>query len=234
MDAFPEVLRSELDWLAAELGAARDAEVLAGSTLVGAAEACTTEMEWQPLTQVAATIAKATRRRVAASGRSVRYSRLMLGLVAWLQSSRWRESRGNSASQVLAAPLDKVATKILARRHKKLLESGKRLKDGTPEERHRVRIAAKKARYATEFFQELHPGGRVKRHIERLTALQDALGWLNDAAVAHGLLGQIGKDHPELAGSADFARGFLRGHTPQEVRELASLWSKLGATKLPG
>lgn len=157
MDAFPEVLRSELDWLAAELGAARDAEVLAGSTLVGAAEACTTEMEWQPLTQVAATIAKATRRRVAASGRSVRYSRLMLGLVAWLQSSRWRESRGNTASQVLAAPLDKVATKILR---------------PAPQEAARERQAAQ------------------GRH--------------------------------------------SRGAPPRPHCELASLWSKLSATKLPG
>ena len=54
---------------------------------------------------------------------------------------------------------------------------------GTPEERHRVRIAAKKARYAMEFFQGLYPGGRAKRSVQRLSALQDALGWLNDAAV---------------------------------------------------
>ena len=70
--------------------------MLAGSTLVGAAQACP-ETEWRLLTQAAATIAKAKRGQAAASVRSVRYSRLMLGLVAWLQSSRWRESPGDMA-----------------------------------------------------------------------------------------------------------------------------------------
>ena len=230
---FPKALQTELDWLAGELGAARDADVLADSTLVRVAEACPMETELLPLKQAASTIARAKRRRAAASVGSVRYSRLMLGLVAWLQGSRWHESLDDSARQALAAPIDKRAAQILAERHKKLLESGKRLKDGSPEERHRVRIAAKKARYATEFFQSLRPAGRVKRYIKRLTALQDALGWLNDAAVADGLLRQLGKSHPELADSADFARGFLCGRTSQDVRKLAGLWTQFSAMKPP-
>ena len=191
------------------------------------------ETELLPLKQATSMIARAKRRRAAASVESVRYSRLMLGLVAWLQGSRRDDSLDHSARQALAAPLDKRAAQILVQRHTKLLESGKRLKNGSPEERHRVRIAAKKARYATEFFHRLHPAGRVKRYIRRLTALQDALGWLNDAAVADGLLRQLGKSHPELADSADFARGFLRGRTSQDVRELAGLWTQFSAMKPP-
>ena len=108
---FPEALQSELDWLAGELGAARDADVLADSTLVRVAEACPMETELLPLKQAASTIARAKRRRAAASVGSVRYSRLMLGLVAWLQGSRWHESLDDSARQALAAPLDKRAAK---------------------------------------------------------------------------------------------------------------------------
>ena len=230
---FPEALQSELDWLAGELGAARDADVLADSTLVRVSEACPMETELLPLKRATSMIARAKRRRAAASVGSVRYSRLMLGLVAWLQGSRRDESLDDSARQALAARIDKRAAKILAQRHKKLLESGKRLEDGSPEERHRVRIAAKKARYATEFFQCLHPAGRVKRYIKCLTALQDALGWLHDAVVADGLLRQIGKSHPELARSADFARGFLHGRTSQDVRELAGPWTQFSAMKPP-
>ena len=107
------------------------------------------------------------------------------------------------------------------------------LEDGSPEDHHRMRIAAKRTRYATEFFQGLHSTGRVKRYIKRLTTLQDALGWLNDAAVADGLLRQVGKSHPELANSANFARGFLCGRTPQDVRELADLWTQFSAMKPP-
>ena len=47
--------------------------------------------ELLPLKQAASMIARAKRRHAASVG-SVRYSRMVLGLVAWLQSSRWRES----------------------------------------------------------------------------------------------------------------------------------------------
>lgn len=226
---FPKALQGELDWLAGELGAARDADVLAGSTLVRVTEACPTEPELLPLIQAASKIATAKRRRAAASVGSVRYSRLMLGLAAWLKGSRWREFLDDSARQALAAALGKRAAKILAQRHQKLLARGKRLADGSPAERHRVRIAAKQTRYAAEFFQRLHPARRVKHYIKRLSALQDTLGWLNDAAIADGLLRQLGKSHPELADSANFARGFLQGRTVQEVRELCKLWTHVKA-----
>jgi inorganic triphosphatase YgiF len=229
----PVVLQSELEWLAGQLGAARDADVLADTTLARMADACPTEAELPPLKQAASMIARAKRQHAAGSVASVRYSRMMLGLVAWLHSSRWRESPDDSARQALAEPLDKRAAEILARRHKKLLESGKRLEHGTPEDRHRVRIAAKKARYAAEFFQRLRPARRAKRYIKRLTTLQDAIGSLNDATVADGLLRQVEKSHPGLADSTAFARGFLCCRTNQEVRELAELWEQCSAMKPP-
>ena len=230
---FPEALQGELDWLAGALGAARDADVLADSTLVKVAEGCSKEAELAPLREAASTVARAKRRRAQSSVGSVRYSRMMLGVVAWLQGSRWHGSLNDSSREALAAPLDKRAAKILVQRHQKLLESAKGLKDGLPEELHRMRIAAKNARYAMEFFQGRHPTRRVERYIEGLTALQDALGWLNDAAVAERLLGQIGKTHLELAHSAGFARGFLCGRAKQDVRELANLWAQFSAIKLP-
>lgn len=56
-------------------------------------------------------------------------------------------------------------------RHEKLIKRGKRLAHGIPVERHRVRIAAKKARYATEFFHSLYLTKLVDRYIRRLSAL---------------------------------------------------------------
>ena len=225
----PLFLQRELEWLSGELGAARDADVLADITLARMADDCPTAAELLPLKQAASVIAKAKRQRAAAAVGSVRYTRMMLGVVAWSQSSRWRESSEDSTRRALAAPLDKRAAKVIAKLHKKLLESGKRLENGSPEDRHRVRIAAKKARYATEFFQRLRPAGRVKRYIKRLTALQDAIGSLNDATVADKLLRQIESAHPELAHSTAFARGFLSCRSSQEVRELAELWKQCSA-----
>lgn len=96
-----------------------------------------------------------------------------------------------------------------------------------------MRIAAKKARYATEFFQSLHPAGRVKRYVRRLAALQDALGWLNDAAVADRLLHESEVGHPELAGSACFTRGYLRAATKQDLPGLAKLWEQFRSMEPP-
>lgn len=154
----------------------------------------------------------------------MRYSRLMLDLVGWLQASGCHESLDETALGRSSSHW-RSATRILVRHHEKPLQSGKRLAQGTPEERHQVRIAAKKARYATEFFQSSHPAGRVKRYLRRLAALQDALGWLNDAAVAGRLLHKIEVRHPELAGSASFTRGCLRADTKQDRSALADFGS---------
>jgi CHAD domain-containing protein len=157
----------------------------------------------------------------------------MLGLVGWLEASRWQEALDETALNALAEPLEKRATLILGRCHEKLIKSGKRLAHGTPEERHRVRIAAKKARYATEFFQSLHPARRVKRYLGCLAALQDTLGGLNDAAVADRLLHDIETSRPELSASASFTRGYLCAATRQDLLGLGRLWKQVSSMEPP-
>lgn len=82
----------DLAWLGGELGAARDADVLADGTLPKVIEACLQETDLLPLRQLASTIAGRKRRHAAEAVASVRYSRLMLSLVGWLQALRWHES----------------------------------------------------------------------------------------------------------------------------------------------
>jgi len=231
---FPPILQQELGWLGGELGAARDADVLADGTLSRVIEACPQETDLLPLAESATKIAHEKRQQAAAAVASTRYSRLMLGLVNWLQASRWRESPGESAALAsLAEPLERRATWILARRRKKLIESGQRLAHGTPEKRHQVRIAAKKLRYATEFFKSLCSVRRVERYISGLAALQDAFGWLNDVAVSDRLLREIETSHPESARGASFARGYLCAATKQDLPGLEKQWKKFSSMGPP-
>lgn len=230
---FPPTLEQELGWLASELGAARDADVLADGTLPKAIEICPQEAELLALRDVVSTIACEKRQQAAAAVASVRHSRLMLRLVAWLHTSHWRESLTETARGCLAAPLARRATRILACRHKKLIKLGRRLTESTPEVRHEVRIAAKKARYATEFFQSLYPSRRVKRYVSGLEALQDRLGWLNDAAVADSLLRELEVHRPGLTRGASFARGCLCATTKEDLRGLDKLWKGFTMTKPP-
>jgi CHAD domain-containing protein len=231
--AVPTALQRELAWLHGELGAARDADVLADNTLLTGIEDCPQEPDLLPLRQLAATIAGRKRRHAAAAVASLRHSRLMLALAGCCLPLRGHGSLDGATPKAVAEPLEKQATRILMLRHEKLLRSGKRLVHGTPAERHQVRIAAKKMRYATEFFQSLLPAKTVKRFVGRLAALQDALGWLNDAAVADRLLHEIALAHPELAGSAAFARGYLCAATRQDGPGLAKLWERFRSMAPP-
>lgn len=87
---FPAALQQELSWLGGELGAARDADVLADSTLLKVMEACPPEADLLPLRQLASTIAGEKRQQAAQAVASVRYSRLMLALAEPLDSERRR------------------------------------------------------------------------------------------------------------------------------------------------
>jgi CHAD domain-containing protein len=99
---------------------------------------------------------------------------------------------------------------------------------GTPDERYEVRIAAKKARYPTKFLQSPYPARHVKRYVSCLAALQDALGLLNEAALAHQFLGEIGADRLEAAWDASFARGYLCAATKHDIPGLGKVIRKRG------
>jgi CHAD domain-containing protein len=217
----------EVAWLGTVLGAARDADVLAESTLPRLIGTCPQEAQaLVPLGQWASSNAAAKRHQAAVAVASVRYARLMLGLFGWLQALRWRDSLDAAGLASLDEPLDKRAAQILARRERKLLKCGKRLAHATTEERHQVRIAAKKVRYATEFFVGLYSAGHFKRYLRRLADLQEYFGKMNDAAVADVMLREIEGGHPQLAGGAAFARGYVCAATGLDLPGLGRLWKR--------
>ncbi|MDX5318587.1 MAG: CHAD domain-containing protein, partial [Actinomycetes bacterium] len=59
-------------------------------------------------------------------------------------------------------------------------------------QRHRVRIEAKKLRYATEVTAELFADREPESFTEGLKDIQDALGALNDRAVAERIVREAG------------------------------------------
>ena len=73
------------------------------------------------------------------------------------------------------------------------------------EHRHRVRILAKRARYATDAIKPAF-GRKPRRFAKSLAGLQDSLGDLNDAVVAEAWLNQHG---PEMSPEATYAAGRL-------------------------
>lgn len=242
----PPALQPELDWLVAALGDARDWDVLAGSVVPALAEEL--EALQQPdgeladapdsamleQLQQAALAAVGARHALAADAAgSGRYTRLMLELARWLQLRGWRDAASKDALRQLKQPVPGFARQILQHDQRRLLKRGHNLRQASPETRHRARIAAKKSRYATEFFASLYPADKVRSYVGVLSGLQDELGWLNDLAVADRLLQQLPDGQPQLQAPAAFLRGYLAARAGNNLGKMAKAWKKFSAAKAP-
>jgi len=179
-------------------------------------------------------IAMQLRQQAATAVSSERYVRLMHTLGEWCEHAGWQASLGRKGIKALVRPLHRHAPRILMRRHELLIKRGKKLAHATPQQLHQMRIAAKKARYATLFFQSLLDAKPADRYLKRLGALQDAMGWLNDATSADRLLGEIETSHLDMARSASFARGYLCAVGQHDRDGVARLWKRFSAVGLPG
>jgi triphosphatase len=228
----PEALREELSWIAGELGEARDWHVLASATLPKASANVAHDADTRMLQHHAAAVAKRNRERAAQAVASPRYAQLMIELTIWLEQSAWRDAAPKHG-EALKATVKQLADKMLRARHRKLIKRGRHLPDLDPQQRHRARIAAKKLRYATEFFASLYPNRTMRRYITALGKLQDDLGWRNDAVVADELLKGLASQHPETAASAAYVRGFLAAHVVDDYAPLQALWKRFKRLSSP-
>jgi len=82
-----------------------------------------------------------------------------------------------------------VAPSLLGHHFKRAKKRGQTLE--TAAERHRLRIALKKLRYASEFFAPLYKDKAVARFMGPLKELQDLLGHLNDTAQLRAIVGRL-------------------------------------------
>jgi triphosphatase len=115
--------------------------------------------------------------------RSPRYAALLL------TGERWTMSAAPADSELL----QDMAKTTLQRSVKKLFKLARFFAALTPERRHRVRIQAKRLRYALDLFSVVLPKRATARYIDATAELQDLLGELNDAAVARTMFLQLGR-----------------------------------------
>lgn len=230
----PQPLCQELLWLGGELGAARDWAVLTDETLAdwrnGVLEAERPDggAGTGLLLQAAREAATQGRDAARAAVGGERYARLIWNLVIWVERQRVSDGAAEGgAAAVLAAPLASVASSWLEAAWLRLRRRARGLNQASASQRHRLRIAAKRMRYATEFLQSLHEPNCVRPFVARLTELQDELGRLNDAVVAQQLLQRLADGQLELAGPARHVRHWLdRRHRDDRRRLLLLLWRR--------
>jgi len=175
---WPE-LKEELRWLNRALGSTRDVDVVVENlrrqryrrlTLAGIEK----DLERR---------SKQTRTRLNKALHSARFDRFLASASEWIDRGPWTARADARAISRQDQPIGPFCERQISRWHKKLVRDGRELAELKEEERHRIRIRAKRLRYMLEMLSTvcpdryLSPYGRVERPIKRL---QRSLGDLSD------------------------------------------------------
>jgi triphosphatase len=111
---------------------------------------------------------------------SNRFRALVLATAERIESGDWTRNADDLARALRERPIAAAAADELRRRRKTILQRGARLNEIDPQRRHKLRIRAKKLRYASEFFADAFPDKKAvrrrKEFVAALEKLQDALG----------------------------------------------------------
>ena len=196
-DAKTPGIRAELKWLTNELGPAREFEVFLTRVVAPIGKQHMRLAGMRSLSNDLADRRSAAIARASAAASSPRFHALTRNIVAWLQTGGWREPHDRLVRERGEAPIETMACDQLNRRWKKIRKRGRLLAKLDPDARHRLRIQAKKLRYATEFYKAVFPGKKNgKRRAAFLSSLkdmQDCLGELNDIFVHEKLAAGLTK-----------------------------------------
>lgn len=194
-DAWHTRIAPDLKWFGDLLGDARDWDVFTDKTLTAYADADDSAERWQTLIAAADVKRRVARDKVRDALASKRYARLTLAFVEWL--ARFASHDDESPARFVS-----YAEKRIRKDYRRIARVPD-LVSLEPHERHRVRIHAKRLRYALEFFRSVTSRRTRDDTAKRLGELQTVLGEANDAAVAADRLASI----PE---ASDYQRGFAR------------------------
>jgi inorganic triphosphatase YgiF len=220
-----EAVEAELKWLTGELADARNLDVLVLETFQPVADKLADRPAAAAFGKALLAAQERGHERARKALASPRF-RLML-----LDAARWVEGCGDPEPRLVAraqgACAADYAAKALASRRRALCKRIDDLDWGDPFARHKARIAAKKMRYASEFFLGLGPKSRSDRYrpfVEALSEMQDKLGRLNDLAVAEAMVLhtlEAALDSPDRTQRIGYAAGVVMGRNLARADKLA-------------
>ncbi len=229
-----EQVVGELKWLAKALDDARDFDVFLAEALLTTPADGADEPSFDAfVAALRAAHAQAYDRALAAID-SPRCRLLFLDTLAWIDAGAWCESPALEAVHWRARPIKALANELLQARWRKLVKKGRKLAALSVPERHKLRIAGKKLRYAAGFFASLYTAKTHKRFGKAASALQDALGGLTDIAAGRTLMDRLTPPPADLLTSSAapwpaFTADRLSGH--RQADEARALKTALKAFK---
>lgn len=214
-----ETLKAELKWLTEQLGPAREFDVFVREGI----DPLRNEAPMAEITALTADIKRKRDRgfrRAKAAIDNERYRNLGIKMALWIANGEWARTNDKMIAALRDRPAALFAAETLGKRLRKIVKKARRVDQLEPPQRHKLRIAVKKLRYAKEFFSTLSDDDRWgNRSVgKQLKSLQAALGRLNDIEM-HKRIGQEmvnDKRSPQQAGEA-LAIGFVTGHEQTEI-----------------
>jgi triphosphatase len=217
-DPQTEKIKAELKWLTGELGPARELEVLIARVVKPAKQR---RSGWDDIPKLSQQFARQRAAALAHARHAIaseRYRLLKIEIAAWLETGQ-RTTPGDGLVGVL--PIETFAAEQLSLGRRKLRKKARSFAEVDARRRHKLRIQAKKLRYATDFFGSLFSGKRTDKRREEflaaLEAVQDSLGDLNDIAVHESIISAAGIRHRSISRKRAFAAGLLTGREDARI-----------------
>lgn len=220
-------LKDRLGALARALGPARDWDVFIAGALGEIVAAFPGEAAIARLARAAEAARAAAYAEVRATLAAPSFRLLTLDLAATLASPPWRAGEDAEAALLRDTPLEDFAAAALGRRSKRLMRAGEGFAQLDIPALHALRIQAKRMRYAGELFGGLYGAKRQRRFQKAVGAVQDALGHLNDTAVAAGLMHMLAKREPGRAWAAGVVQGWVAARAAHAREDAAEAWARL-------
>lgn len=219
-----DAINDEINWLNSVLAKARDLDVLLHETLPSL------KLSTDVLHKAKAHVSSAQKRAYSTlrNGlRQPRYQHLLLTL-GYLFACGLPIGHPN---------LSRTASSHLQRTYKKLLKQGKQLDKLSIEQRHQLRILARRLRYALELFIPLYqgkkPGKQAAKLLSTLSGLQANLGTLNDTAVTSQTLERMSKRNPGLVPVLPIWQQAARKREKRHTADLPNLWKAFKKASTP-
>jgi inorganic triphosphatase YgiF len=230
-----EELRTRAQALASEFGRTRELDVFALELLPPVEDAPGDGIDLAALRLRLETLRQRSWDDATALIRTESFTGFLIDLAAAIEGRAWRDRATAQQESEFNRPAVELARETLIDRHRKTQKRARRLGKLDVEQRHRLRIAMKKLRYAAEFFASLFPAKEVSAYLKQLSKTQDVFGCLNDVStvqhVLHRVLEQGGTVFvPGLRESAAFAAGWHQSRVDPMWDKAKKRWKKLAKT----
>jgi inorganic triphosphatase YgiF len=217
-------------WIAQQCGRARELDVFQADVMAPLRARLPDEQALAQLAELIEAARSDAYANVAGTLESKEYTDALLAMEAWVEGERWHQPTDADI------PVRDFARAVLKRLHRKLTKGVGAIDKLDEAELHRLRINAKKLRYASEFFRGLFPGKAAKAYLGALMPIQDRLGTLNDGLTARQLVasfeGSGGPlDERAFARASGVVLGWNACRISADLKRLPAVWETFRAAK---